>query len=453
MRKYTERELRKKAKKAVDAFMKSGADLNDTISAMVDKDDLSDHHVARICEMANHETRGRLFKDKSVDQSRVVFPAAKSVEIIRITRKPEVAMEHQKEASARYSVPDEYFQPPRQVILSAQPQQSDLMEKTASARLDVMKSKLRSIDMEYTKVASDARSALREFGARRADFFKQAAHDLRFGVANAEQVVAMVGSVDDGENGAYDLFVGNLPLMKEAMPIDSLKGVVENMKEYINPDIKAKYVLGDAPLLIKFKGMVGASSRVRDKVRYANELHTEYSGIEKIITQADLGDGSNKEIPKVAGMPGKKLNKEGGNILSSILPSAKTTPMQSFRNNMSYGPLDLVVGGLEFMGNRGQDTAHFKRMEQASKDPFVASGYLKELAEKNPESVAKFKEKGWDSDRWLRTGNMQRARQRKRAKDAPRNQAVKVWHDTKERVSQGDMPSYEQVMDRHVGDI
>lgn len=457
MRKYTERELRKRAQSAATKFLDDGTPLNDTIAAMVDPDELTDHHIARICEMANHDTRGRMFKDKDVDQSRVVFPAAKSVEIIKITRKPEVAMNIEKEASAApsaFSIPDEYFQSPYQVIAGATYQPESFMEKTASARTDVMRSQLDVIEREYEKIAAEARGDLRVFGAARADFFKQAGHDLRFGRATPEQIVAMAASVDDNENGAYDLLCGNIDLMKEAMPVDNLKTTVDAMRQYINPDIKAKYVLGNTPLLVKYKGMVTASERVRSKANRMHDLYGEYGDIEKQIVQADLGGKAEREIPKVAGHQdfshASPHTTKSAAVEDTAADAAKAKPGRWGKSMAMAAPSLMEVPFLAYEGYDAYktDKAHYGEMARLRKDPGAAGKYMQKLVERNPEQWAKF-QKNWGGNRWLTNTMAQKARARKAAKehkpgDIERMPAAQSFKKFKDDTNMAQIESYDK---------
>lgn len=299
-------DLMKRAKEVSRAYLEQQETPGDTVVKIAKRDGLNDNQIARVCEMANHEIRGQIFKNRDVDQSRVVFPAVESVALINSMAKPDAIIEQQKEASMT-QIPDEYFKKPQAVLMDIS-DQAQLMQKSASItsanKIASKKEQLRLIDVEYTKVAGFARRALYKFGALRADFFKQASSDLRFGVHSPEDIVKMVVSVDMPES--IEFFEGNLDLMKEAMPTDQLKNIVESMRDFINPDLKVNYIIGDSPLLIKYKGAVTASRRVQRKVKEMQSLYDDYEGLEKSIAQTDIGDNQEGNNPEVAGLAGKK---------------------------------------------------------------------------------------------------------------------------------------------------
>ena len=266
----TERELKKRASEASNAYIDNKIAPNDSITKIASRDELNDHQVARICEMANHDIRSQLYKDASVDQSRVVFPAADSVKVINSISKPESTMETQKQASVNINVssivPSDYFSSPGEVISRARYNEPITMgmQKQAFINTEFMKKDLEYIGSEFNKLATETRRDLLKFASLRNDFFEQAASDLRFGGMTAYSMVKMAAST--GVEHGLEFLKDNIDLMKEAMPTDNLKGVVESMSEYINPDIKANYIIGDAPLLIKYKGVVTASNNIRRKV-------------------------------------------------------------------------------------------------------------------------------------------------------------------------------------------
>ena len=164
-------DLQQLGDQAAQQYLEKGMDLNDAIADITTKNKLNPHQVERVVEFANNTTRSTIFRDKNVDQARVVFPTAEAKIVLSKTTEP------------AGNTPVDYLIPPsanRRFATAEDDSPADLSEVRKAAHVQ-----------EFHKAASVLRDAndsltMAEFNYENAKdrFFSESINYLRFNLLN-----------------------------------------------------------------------------------------------------------------------------------------------------------------------------------------------------------------------------------------------------------------------------
>jgi len=338
-------ELKKRATDAVRSFFEKKASLNEAITEIAQEDDLSPHHIERICEMANLGVREKLYKDPDVDQSRVVFPPAESKIIIAIIKKP-----GGNESDVKETCPldNDYMQSPKITLRVSRGKDDELENKKASLKLEGLKGILQKLEVYKQAAKGEIEKEARYFERAQVEYMKEVRDQMTMGTT-AEDIVKAAAAVD------YNHFQRTFHIIEEQLPKQA-----SLMLEHMNPDLCVTYVNGDSPLVIKYKGSVTSGARIRDKFDKMKELDDKIDSYKKVIEVEEMG--------KKAGWGG-------------------------------FG-MTVVPEVLSAYGEKKNLDAEIARADSMAKDPGVANQAMQAMIEKNPK-IWKAHQKKNQGNKWL----------------------------------------------------
>lgn len=230
------------AKEASEAFLTVKKPLDSSICEIADREDLTDHHIRRIAEMANMAVRQHLYSTPEVEQHKVVFDLADPENVISVRAKAsgnEVPIVH-----------SDYLQPPRVHIFE---QKSDTVPdpEEVDGKVTII------IQEKKASINEDVQRAYIDWQESQTGFFEEIKDQLRAGDITGGDICKMASAIDDQE--ALRAMMDKV--ITHVYGID--KEAASNLANLINEDLKVTYVLGDHPLVIKYKDCVTASKRIR----------------------------------------------------------------------------------------------------------------------------------------------------------------------------------------------
>jgi len=245
-------DLRALIKEAVTGFLGQKGSLNDIVTDLSKREKLNEHMIRRVCEGANTETRLHFYRQPNINQASALFPVADAESIINM-------LFAQNEAGPSSSV--DYMLPPpsatvKVVEISTEDEKSPEPEPKEDKRKD--REKEARLYLAHEK-----------FKGLRENFFKEARQYL-LNTKNPENINKMASAVD-GQETLRAVF----PTLEEYLKQYSLHKSAADIKDYLNKDLKVTYVIGDNPLVIKYKTLAEDCNKIRETLKneYSGEIH------------------------------------------------------------------------------------------------------------------------------------------------------------------------------------
>lgn len=244
-------ELRSLIKEVVKGFLEKKGDLTDLIADVSKRESLNEHMIRRVCEGANTETRLHFYRQPNINQASALFPVADAESIINMLF-PEVAQ------GPSSSV--DYMQPPPSATVK-------VIEISSPEKVEKKASLSSPTEGRRAEIEKQARTylAYEKFKELREDFFKEARQYL-LNHKTPEDINKMANFVD-----GQDTLKAVFPTMEEYLAYYNLHKSASNIKDYLNKDLKVTYVIGDNPLVVKYKTLCDKVQTVRDQL--SGEIH------------------------------------------------------------------------------------------------------------------------------------------------------------------------------------
>jgi hypothetical protein len=237
-------DLRALIQEVVKGFLGNNGSLNDLITDAARREKLNEHMIRRVCEGANTETRLHFYRQPNVNQASALFPVADAESIINMLF---------PEASTS-SV--DYMLPPSSATIKVVEVESKEEPKKEEKKEDKRAEREKEARLHW---------AHEKFKEVRENFFKEARQYV-LNTRNPEGLNKMASFVD-----GQDVLRAVWPTLEEYFHYYNLHKSAASIKDYLNKDINATYVIGDHPLVIKYSTLVEKCKEVRDQMK--GEIH------------------------------------------------------------------------------------------------------------------------------------------------------------------------------------
>jgi hypothetical protein len=232
-------------KEAVTEFLGQHGSLNDIIGGISTREKLNEHMIRRVCEGANTETRLHFYRQPDINQASALFPVADAESIINML----FTQNDEPSSSVDYMLP-----PPSATVkvieISEEPEEEE--EPKEDKRKD--REKEARLYLAHEK-----------FKGLRENFFKEARQYL-LNTRTPENINKMASAID-GQETLRAVF----PTMEEYLAHYNLHKSASSIKDYLNKDLNVTYVIGDNPLVIKYKTLVDDCRQIKEQLR--GEIH------------------------------------------------------------------------------------------------------------------------------------------------------------------------------------
>ena len=241
-------DLRALIQEVVKGFLGNKGSLNDLITESAQREKLNEHMIRRVCEGANTETRLHFYRQPNVNQASALFPVADAESIINMLF-PEATTG--SPSSADYMLP-----PPSATVKVIEIESKEEEPKKEEKKEDKREEREKEARLHW---------AYEKFKTVREDFFKEA-RQLVLNTRNPEGLNKMASYIDNQET-----LRAVWPTLEEYLKDYNLHKSAADIKDYLNKDLNVTYVIGDHPLVVKYKTLVENCNQVRDQMR--GEIH------------------------------------------------------------------------------------------------------------------------------------------------------------------------------------
>jgi hypothetical protein len=240
-------ELRDMIKEAISGFLGNSGSLTDIIGEMSQRENLNEHMIRRVCVGANTETRLHFYRQPGVNQASALFPVADAESIINMMF---------PEASSESSTPIDYMLPPPTATIKVTTIESEEDTPEPEPKEDKRKDREKEARLYL---------AHEKFKGLRENFFKEARQYL-LNHRNAADINKMASHVD-GQETLRAVY----PTFEEYLVNYNLQKSAADIKDYLNKDLQVTYVIGDNPLVIKYKTLMENCNKLKDDLK--GEIH------------------------------------------------------------------------------------------------------------------------------------------------------------------------------------
>lgn len=237
-------DLRTMVKEAVSGFLGNSGSLTDTIGEIAKREKLNEHMIRRVCEGANTETRLHFYRQPGINQAAAMFPVADAESIIN-TMFPE--------ASSTPSTSIDYMLPPPTATIKV----TEIKREEETPEPEEKEDKRKDREKEARLYLS-----YEKFKDLRESFFKEARQYLLNNRA-AENINKMASAID-GQETLRAIF----PTLQEYLYNYNLHKSAASIQDYLNKDLQVTYVIGDNPLVIKYKTLMDDCNKLKGEIHH-----------------------------------------------------------------------------------------------------------------------------------------------------------------------------------------
>ena len=270
----TKTELLEIAKQIAGEFLAGyteNQDVNPVIIKIVSDHPVTEEQLRRIIEFVNHLVRNNLYRDPKANQAAALFVPGD----FNIVAPQCLANYHEQEIIE--DAPD-YYESPESVIIvkeaSAKSRKvrepdTEFIKISTAYKLEKIASKKKSIKDKIAVAAMDVT-------AKAEAFLKEASDYIRF-YNKPKDIIKMAATIDRGAFG--DL--AKIASMSNAVPKD-LKPEFEALFKLINYELPVNYILGDHPLVLRYRGYATARKEVQKLYDKLKKLEEEESALYEV---------------------------------------------------------------------------------------------------------------------------------------------------------------------------